>query len=91
MSYHTKVRQLLKFHFSLIAQWKQSYSGDLRKERVSAQILAKLFGSGTILKKYRTIDAAKKEFGLSGDPSDNCQTRDVSTLKPKPIFHKKEH
>ena len=59
-----KVRRILTFHYAMIAQLKERYSL-LSKQRHSSQILGKLFGSGSILKKYRKIEEAKKAFGLS--------------------------
>ena len=38
-----------------------------------------------MLKKYRTIRAAKRAFGLSLAGLKKCETYDVKTLKPEPI------
>lgn len=64
MSDEPKVRKVLKFHYSLVAHLRQRIV-EVRNKKESSQVLAKLFCKSAILKKYRTLAAAKRSFGLS--------------------------
>ena len=88
MSSDPKVRKTLKFHFAMMAELKQRYA-ELRKKRESAQVLAKLFGTAGIIRKYRMIKEAKKAFGLSRDALKRCEKRVVTTIKPEPVILRK--
>ena len=66
MSRKQKLCRILKFHYSMIAQMKQRYA-ELLKNIISSQILSQFFGTATITKKYRTLNAANKSFGLARD------------------------
>ena len=84
MSDDPKVRRVLKFHYSMMSQLKQRYS-EVGKNRANTQILAKVFGTGALLKKYRTIRSAKRAFGLSRVGLKRYETCDVTMLTPEPI------
>ena len=84
LSNDPKVRRVLKFHYSIMSQLKQRYSA-VGKSRANRRTLEKVFGTGAVLKKYRTIHAAKTAFGLSLPGLKRCETCDVTTLTPEPI------
>lgn len=58
-------------------------------KKESAQVLAKLFGTAGIIRKYRMIKEAKKAFGLSRDALKRCEKRVVTTIKPEPVILRK--
>jgi len=67
-----------------MAELKQRYAELCRKE--SAQVLAKLFGTAGILRKYRMINEAKKAIGLSRDALKRCEKCVVTIIKPEPVI-----
>lgn len=56
--------KVMKFHYSLLQQLRERLN-EKNTRKASVQMLAKVFGSASILRKYRTINFAKKAFGLS--------------------------
>jgi hypothetical protein len=88
MSDDPKVRRVLKFHYAMMSQLKQRYS-EVSKNRANKQTLCKVFGTGAVLKKYRTIHAAKRAFGLSVAGLKRCETQNVAILKPEPVMQPK--
>jgi len=79
-----EVRKILIFHFALLDQLKLRYS-IFRKEKKASQILGKMFGTGSILKKYRVIQASRCAFGLSRKALVHNKVRDTSNLTNEPI------
>jgi len=63
MSSDPKVRKVLKFHYALTSELKTRY-GDVGK-RETGKVISKLFGTASILKKYRVIKSARRLFGLT--------------------------
>ena len=63
-SSRTAIEKELVFHFYICDQLREKYAVS-RKNRKNMQILSKIFGSTSRMKKYRTITKARKEFGTS--------------------------
>ena len=63
-SSRTAIEKELVFHFYICDQLKGNYA-ESRKTRKNIQILTKIFGSTSRMKKYRTITKACNKFGTS--------------------------
>ena len=74
-----RLQKELVFHYSLSHRLRERYAR-MKNDRKQGQLISKIFGSRSTLKKYKTIKKTTQEFGVSRQMLKKNEGRDMNQL-----------